>query len=126
MSELGIEINQLPPASYSLNSRVHWSTRWKDGVIYQNAVYYEAVNARNKVNWQALEYALMELEFVFAVERIRDEDNHRARMKPGVDALVKAGIILYDDLKHLTCSKMTFTVSKERAPMTIIKIKAGG
>ncbi len=122
MKKLIIEVSQLPPASGSPNSRVHWHKRHEEGKVYQKAVYYEAVNERNKVNWQALEYAEMELEFVVAEERIRDADNWLAREKPGTDAVVKAGIILHDDLKHLTCKGIKFTVDKERAPMSIISI----
>ncbi len=120
--ELIIQVSQLPPVEYSPNWRGHWGARYKAGKVYQDAVYYEAVNARNKVDWEAVEYALMELEFVVAQERIRDEDNWRARFKPGQDSLVRADVILYDDLKHLVCTSLKFTVDKEKAPVSIIRI----
>lgn len=122
MAKIRIEIPMLPPAEWSPNARVHWARRYKAGKVYRKAVFYEAVNARVKVNWKALEYARMGLEFIFPEERIRDEDNHRARFKPGLDALVEAGIIQFDDLTHLHCYKIICTSDKERAPMTIITI----
>jgi len=121
--QLIINIPQLPPAEYSPNARVHWAQRYKVGKAYKKAVYYEAVDARNKADWKALEYAELELEFIVAEERIRDADNWIARQKPGTDALVDAGIILYDDLRHLTCKGIKFTVDKERAPMSVITVK---
>ena len=116
-----VTVHQLPPKEYSPNWRGHWADRKRAGDSYGNEVYFEAVNLRNLVNWQALEFASVNVEIVFAEERIRDEDNHRARFKPGMDALVKAGIIQFDDMKHID-TRITFSVDKERAPMTIITI----
>ena len=121
MDKLIIMVPQLPPKEYSPNARVHWAARKRAGDNYGNEVYAEAVNARNLVNWQALEYASVKVEVVFAEERIRDEDNHRARFKPGMDALVRAGIIQFDDMQHIS-TRIIFAVDPERAPLTIITV----
>ena len=116
-----ITVHQLPPKEYSPNARVHWTARKRAGDIYSDEVFAEAVNARNLVNWQRLEFAQVNIEIVFAEDRIRDEDNHRARFKPGLDALVMSGIIQYDDMKHIVC-RVSVTVDPTRAPMTIITV----
>lgn len=118
-----IEIPMLPPKEYSLNARVHWAVRKRAGDAYKQAVYACCREVMPQ-DWQALESARMRLEFVVAEDRIRDEDNWRARFKPGQDALCAAGVIKHDDLKHLTCTGITFVVDKARAPLTIIQIEA--
>ena len=126
MSELIIEIPALPPIEYSPNSRVHWSQRFKAGNKYSHDVFYMAVDARNKAYLKGItdfpwQQAYCEATFFVAEERIRDENNWRARFKPGQDALVSAGLILKDDMEHLQV-KVSIVVDKDRAPLTIIKL----
>lgn len=129
---LTIEVPLLPPAEYSPNSRAHWSARKRAGDVYGNAVFLSATDARNVAYkgrtasdcWQPLEHAELEIEIIFAEERIRDEDNHRARFKPGLDALVRAGIIRYDDMAHLK-TRIICSVDPQRAPLTVIRVREG-
>lgn len=121
MASLTIAVHQLPPKEYSPNARVHWAARKRAGDAYGNEVYAEAVNARNLYDWTVLEYASVDIEIIFAEERIRDEDNHRARFKPGMDALVRAGIIRSDDIRHID-TRISITVDPSRAPLTIITV----
>ena len=68
----------------------------------------------------------MDLTFVFALERDRDEDNMRARFKPGLDGMVDAELLAGDSPKRLITGKLTMVVDKNRAPLTIIEIKEAG
>lgn len=134
-----IEVPQLPPVECSPNYRGHWSKRYQASRVYHNAVFYSAVDARNRVLGAdlgevkvdpkvrfPLAKARLDLTFVFPEDRIRDVDNHLARWKPGQDALVDAGIILGDDLGHLTIGKVRFEVDAKRAPLTIIELEKEG
>lgn len=119
-----IEVPQLPPKEYSPNSRVHWAVRKRAGDIFAQAVHLCALVATPD-GFPTIKHAVMRLEFVVAEDRIRDEDNWRCRMKPGIDSLVRNGLLFDDDMKHLTVEGITFTVDKVRAPLTIITVKEG-
>lgn len=125
-----VEVPQLPPASWSPNARVHWRVRYQEGQVYRLAVFYSCVDARNKLErapWRPgfppFTRAKLNLSFVFATGRKRDEDNLRARFKPGQDALVEAGLIKDDAPEHLLMGDIFIVVDKERAPLTIIELK---
>lgn len=118
-----IEVDRLPPREYSPNYHGSWTSRYAAGVKYKDFVFYEAVNVRNTGNYQQFRKARLDLTFIFDRERIRDEDNLRARFKPGQDALVTAGLIEDDSWKHLVMGDINIIVDKERAPMTIIELQ---
>ena len=54
--------------------------------------------------------------------RLRDEDNLLARFKPGLDAIVDAGLILDDDVEHLEIGRVEAVVDLKPAPLTIIEL----
>ncbi|MDD5700447.1 MAG: hypothetical protein PHU23_00230 [Dehalococcoidales bacterium] len=122
-----IEVNQLPPESCSPNSRVHWSKKYQDGKEYAEAVYYEAVLVRNTLSaggdFRPFKRPVLHLTFVFRDHRRRDEDNLRARFKPGQDILVTAGLFQDDDMSHLIVKRPKVVVDPNRAPMTIIDLE---
>lgn len=126
--ELEIIVNQLPPEECSPNYHGHWRKRYQASKIYNAAVFYEAINKRNEElskSQKALfpfTKARVDVTLVFKDDRVRDEDNHRARFKPGLDALVDAAIILSDSHEYIELSAMQFEVDPGRAPMTIIKV----
>jgi len=122
-----LEINMLPPVEYSLNSRVHWSQRYRAGREYGQAVFFMAIDKRNralagKEPLPVFGQARLELTFVFPEGRIRDADNLIARFKPGLDALVRAEVLTGDDLGRLIIGPVTVIVDKEMAPLTIIRL----
>lgn len=124
-----IEVSQLPPISASPNWRGNWSERYKAGRIYQEAVYYSCVDARNRLErlpchpgFPPFEKPRLDLTFVFPNHRTRDEDNLRARFKPGLDGIVQAGLIEGDTIELLELGKITVEVDRDRAPLTIIKL----
>ncbi len=132
MRGLRIEVPFLPPQSLNPNSRVSWTQEWQDKKIYGTAVYYCAIDARNRTlarlyfDFTPFQVARIDLELVYPVERTRDRDNAIASFKSGLDSLVKAGILMADDSKHLHWGAVTFTISKEDAPKTIITLTEEG
>ena len=97
----------MPPPELSPNGRPHWYVKAEATREYGAAVFYAAVDARNRAgakNWTNLPHVHVALTFVFPVRRRRDEDNLRARWKAGYDAIVRAGIAVDDDMEHMTRS----------------------
>jgi len=121
---LRIEVPFLLPVEYSPNWRGHWAQRYQAGIEYGNAVYCECVQVRNRSgNWQPFKRARLNLTFVFSYKRRFDEDNLRARFKPGQDALVHAGMIEGDTMENLVMGKIAVEVDRSRAPLTIIELQ---
>lgn len=119
----------LPPKEVSLNARGHWTSRHQASRTYGGAVFYCCVDVRNRLErlpWRPgylpFTKAKLDLTFVFKDRRKRDEDNLRARFKPGQDGLVQANLVPDDSPEHLVMGKVTIEVDKERAPLTIIEL----
>jgi hypothetical protein len=120
-----IEVSQLPAVECSPNWRGHWREKYEASIVYQEAVFYQCVDARNKSNWTPPDRARLNLTFVFPVHRRRDSDNLIAMFRPGLNAIVQAGLIADDDLTHLKIGKVNVLVNPELAPLTIIDIEQG-
>lgn len=123
-----IEVPMLPPSEYSPNWRGHPIERHRAGKIYRQLVFYSLVSVRNlamrqKSGWVPFQRAILDLTFIFAKHRERDEDNLRARFKPGQDALVQAEFIKTDTQRHLILGKIDIIVDPDRAPLTIIDLR---
>lgn len=125
-----VEVPFLPPAEYSPNSRNFWAEQYQAGKEYHDAVFYYCVDARNRGYRQAMSFpflrALLTLTFVFPQLRRRDADNLQTRFKPGLDAVVDAGLILDDDVEHLVIDPLEIEVDRDRAPLTIIELEEVG
>lgn len=125
-----IEVTQLPPVSSSPNWRGHWREKHQAGEVYHDAVFYCCVDARNRA-WLAgsdpitfpFTRARLDLTFIFPEYRRRDRDNCLSRAKPGLDAIVHAGLLIDDDSEHLQIGKVDILVDPERAPLTVIEIE---
>lgn len=89
------------------------------------AVFYSCIDYRNRLGGKfvPLQVARLDLTLVYAVERMRDRDNIISMFKPGLDAVVRAGLIAGDDSKSLHWGNVNIEVDKGRAPLTIIEIK---
>ena len=122
-----IEVPFLPPVEYSPNSRVCWLVKYKAGKVYHDAVYYCCVDARNRAYREGLSFPLVKaklnLTVVFAEMRLRDQDNLLARFKPGLDAVVDAGLLVGDDVEHLEIGRVQAVVDLRQAPLTIIELE---
>ena len=112
-------VPMLPPVECSPNWRGHWGKRMRASRTYKEAVYYCACSVRPGAPYQ---YAVLEIICVVAQRRVRDEDNWKARFKPGQDALVLAGVIAFDDTAHLKVKPVRFEVNRSRAPATVIRV----
>lgn len=128
---LVIHVSQLPPASSSPNARVHWTVRKRDADTYAEAVYYECVQLRNNIEtngherFAPLYRARVDLTFIFREKRRRDPDNLVARFKPGLDAVVRAGLLFDDRADLITIGKPKIEVDPARAPETVIVLTEG-
>jgi len=116
-------VPMLPPKQCSPNARVHWAVRNKFSRAYKEAVYYCSCGVVRPE--KPYRYAVLEIICLVAQRRVRDEDNWKARFKPGQDALVTAGVIEFDDTAHLSVLPLKFVKDKVRAPATIIKVQEG-
>jgi len=119
-----IEVPQLPPEESSPNWRGHWTGRYKAGRVYHDAVYYCCVDAIYRAGQGRRPHSKsrLELTFVFPQQRKRDRDNLIAMFKPGLDAMVQAGLLEDDDSRHLEIGAVRVEVDRERAPLTIIEL----
>jgi len=126
-NKMRVEVAQLPPVEYSPNWRGHWTDRHKAGKVYHDAAYYCCVDARNRGYREGMSFpftkARLDLTFVFPEYRRRDWDNLLSQFKPGLDAIVDAGLLLDDDAKHLEIGKVDILVDQKRAPLTIIDLE---
>lgn len=123
-----IEVNQLPPTEYSQNWRGAWPQRYKAGRDYGSAVFYSCVDYKNRLGDEfiPIRVARLDLTLVYAVERVRDRDNIISMFKPGLDAVVRAGLIAGDDSERLHWGTVNIEVDKGRAPLTIIELREEG
>ena len=121
-----IEIDMLPPLECSPNYRGHWTERYRAVRDYKQAVFYKCIDLRNRLlgedKFRPMRVARLNLTCIFTRHRIRDADNLIARFKPGLDALVTAGFILGDDMKHLHIGSIVGETDSARAPKTIIEL----
>ena len=122
-----IEVTQLPPVSSSPNWRGHWGDKYKEARVYHDAVFYCCADVRNRavVGGQSFPFvkAEVKLTFVLHERRRRDRDNLLARFKPGLDAIVDAGLLLDDDAEHLQIGEVDILVDPGRAPLTVIDVE---
>lgn len=124
MARITIEVPFLPPGEISPNARESWVDKHAGSSQYRRTVWLCALNERNKQN---IDYPMkkprLNLVFVFAHSRRRDEDNLRTRFKPGLDGLVDAGLLPDDNPAHLVTGDMAIEVDPSRAPLTVITLE---
>jgi Holliday junction resolvase RusA-like endonuclease len=124
VKQIAIEVTQLPPASSSGNARVHWTDRRIDAQIFGKAVYCESVNMRNRLSLLPFPGTTrVSLTFIFPNKRSRDRDNFISRFKPGLDNLVKAGLLRDDNSENVILGDVKFVVDPGRSPLTIILLE---
>lgn len=123
-----IEVSLLPPVEYSPNWRGAWPQRYQAGRAYGLAVFYYCIDYKNRLGaaFTPIQVARLDLILVYPVERVRDRDNVIATFKPGLDSLVRAGLIAGDDYKHLHWGEVNIETDKDRAPLTIIELEEIG
>ena len=101
MRILTIKLNHLPPPELNPNRlrSLHWTKRSEVSRIAREEVGWLA-----KAQWKdqkPMMKACISYEFVVKDRRKHDVDNLLSSCKPLTDALIDAGVIFYDDMKHL-------------------------
>ena len=84
-----ITLPYLPPASYSNNSRAHWTARRGGRDADNHSVSDDVILAVRGLEWhgEVLQKAVIQVTFGLPDRRRYDGDNLIARMKPVFDAL---------------------------------------
>ena len=85
-----------PPLT--LNQRLHWYEKARRTSLIRNAAAWSA----KALNLGTCEHISVTLHYATGDERRRDADNLVATMKPAVDGLVDARIVIDDDPTHVT------------------------
>jgi len=130
IKRIRIEVPQLPPTPLSPNWRGHWGKKYRAASGprgYRNSVFYCCIDIKNSVDPRGKNFpfvkAELEITLIFSSIRRRDMDNALASFKPGVDAMVGAGLIVDDNAAHLKVSNVVLVVDPTRSPMTIIELR---
>lgn len=120
-----IQVTQLPPEELSPNARVHWAEKYQAAQRFLEAVYYSCLEQVNEAGRERWPYgkARVNLTFIFPRAHRRDRDNLLGMFKPGLDALVKVGLLVDDDSRHLEIGEVNIEVDRGRAPLTIIDLE---
>jgi len=117
-----VVINRLPNRLLSPNARVHWRTRHKAGADDVEEVALLARAASFGVKGLPWDIAHIDIEWVSKDKRKRDIDNLLSASKYFIDSLRWGGIIVDDSAENVTYS-LSYRISKEEGPKTIIRIK---
>lgn len=117
-----VVINRLPNRILSPNARVHWRTRHKAGADDVEEVALLARAASFGVKGLPWDIAHIDIEWVSKDKRKRDIDNLLSASKYFIDSLRWGGIIVDDSAENVTYS-LSYRISKEEGPKTIIRIK---
>ena len=118
---LRIEIPMLPPIALSPNARPHWAQKHRATQSLRTVAWACAYSvARDRI-----EKATIQPIFVVASKRRRDPDNWLAMLKPAIDGLVDAGILIDDDSEHVKLLSPQFVVDRSKAPMTVLEVSDG-
>ena len=101
MRTLTIKLDHLPPAELNPNRlrSLHWTKRSEISKIAREEVGWLA-----KSQWgdqKPMVRARIGYEFIIKDRRKHDVDNLLSACKPFTDGLIDAGVIFYDDMKHL-------------------------
>jgi len=84
---------------YTINKPMHWAVKRKWKLVWEEEVNWTVYKNRKKFGKLPLKYA--KIEIVYHQTHISDTDNMYGSVKPVVDGLVKAGVIIDDKPKYL-------------------------
>jgi hypothetical protein len=113
---------EMPPrVGSSQNALGRVRDRIRAGHQYRLLVFNQA-----RLGWRVSEppmrKARLDLEFVFAIRRRRDQMNHIASVKHGVDGLVAAGVIVDDDWDTLSLGTVAQRIEKGCTPYVVMTL----
>lgn len=113
----------LPPRVLHPNARPHWAERARVAAQYRSdvAAYLKAALAGRSLQFAR---AWLDLEYVFASNRRRDDDGLAAFWKNGRDAIVDCGIVPDDSTEYLCMRRLTWRrVQPGEPPGVIVTIE---
>ena len=118
MRTFRIELLHLPDPDLNPNKRLHWAKLRKAKSIAKDMVMGLVLEQGSPISPYAK--ANIAITFVAKGKRKRDVDNLFASMKPYIDGLVHAGVLVDDD-----AARVSYTIRFERgdADNTIIEVK---
>ncbi len=119
MRTLKLSIPHLPDPDLSPNARVHYMVKSKAVRVAREEVGWLA-----KAQWhdeKPMMCAMISYEFTLSTKRLRDEDNLLSSCKPWQDGLVDAGVIFYDNAKHLTTGKVQVTQGDKEETVILVQ-----
>lgn len=101
MRKIVVRLDHLPPTELNPNKlrSLHWSERSRVTQIARQEVGWLA-----KAEWgdqPEMVKARISYEFFIKDKRKHDADNLLSSCKPYTDGLIDAGVLTYDDIKHL-------------------------
>lgn len=108
------------PASTSPNSRKHWHVKHADGKEYGELVLLIALSNKPDKHeaWTRAHLTLTQ----YAV-RLRDHDNFATSFKPGLDALVRAGLVTDDRPSVMDLSLRAVKVKHEHQECVVVELE---
>ena len=130
-----IEIPMLPPRECSGN--YHGTVRARISAVrtWRNAAFYAAVDARNR-RWLAgwpprafpLQWVRIAVEFVVGRHGMeRDLDNAIAGLKPALDGVVNADVLMNDEAPMIEyIMPFIYTIAPNAAPLTKLALLEKG
>lgn len=110
-------ILDLPPSELSPNSRGHWAKRHRKTQAYRLAAHAEAI--AGGYGGMRLTQAIAKYTFYWKKRIRRDIGNAEAMMKPAIDGLVDAGVLVDDNSLVLTHEPTVFGYSKNNPRVEI-------
>lgn len=119
---ISIVIPGRPPTP---NVRRHWREVYRDNKAWAETARLEAVRAiQRTAGWKPASRARVSVAFGVKDRRVRDLDNLIASIKPLLDGLVQAGILVDDSLDVITV--MEFGAIRTEEDQTAFIIETDG
>ena len=116
-----IELGYIPPASVRGNSRAHHIVKWRDSQKLRDSGFWHG--CVELIDMGQVDH--ITLTFEFHHNRLVDHDNLAIGMKPWVDGLVEAGIVLDDSPDHVSYGQNRFVKCPRGESKTIVEVSAG-
>ena len=123
--QLVVRIPGRPPTA---NARRHWRSVARDNEIWKNATLLLARDerfkweARHGLKWRVLRSCEVLVTFGVHTKAVRDWDNLIGSVKPLLDGIVAAGVLLDDSIRVIRSISFGVTFSKGE-PYTEFEIK---
>ena len=119
-------IDGIPPND-NATRRLVWQAKAKEREQWRHLAFY-AATAGMRVGRASLHFpldkALVRFDFHFGARRRHDWDNLVASLKPVIDGIVDAGVVVDDDLKHFR-GEIGSAVYGEKKPGIWISVSEG-